>query len=86
MCKSLVSKASQAVPQEPRSMHIQPPSREAPPTPSPTTTGSGVPRFSPDAEYFTMKQLAIAVLVSFITGAASVTCVILIVWRCRNCH
>ncbi|KAH3819040.1 hypothetical protein DPMN_120770, partial [Dreissena polymorpha] len=43
-----------------------------------------VPRFDPDEGYFTMKQMALAVLVSFIAGATMLALVVLVVWRCRH--
>lgn len=42
--------------------------------------------FSPDENYFTMKEMAVAVLVSFITGATMLAIVICVVWRCRHSH
>ncbi|XP_045165724.2 uncharacterized protein LOC123529460 [Mercenaria mercenaria] len=42
--------------------------------------------FNPDENYFTMKEMAIAVLVSFITGATMLAIVICVVWRCRHSH
>lgn len=48
-------------------------------TPVPT-----LPKFNPDEDYFTMKEMGVAVLVSFIAGATMLAVVILVIWRCRN--
>lgn len=88
-CQSFVSLCKTLIRQEEATqplMSLLPPQTINQPETKSNIPPVSLPKFNPNENYFTMKQMGIAVLVSFITGATMLAIVILIVWRCRHAN